>query len=510
MTSTTTIKPNGDGTNASWSSTEGTLYEAIDEGIGSTDDGSTYISATAETSCYLELESTPGGFVDAVGVSIDLRCQRSSDKGDAKVFRLQIFESDETTAISNEVTFTPVVGFSTVTQSLTITGTNDKTTWDAARVRIRTEGADGEGQVSTLDVVLEYDPGKPATPILGRMREKNVTGARFVPRRVDTRIFERTMPPPSGEAEPNVVPFFRSRQLHALYSRRFVETRFPTLVPLRGPLPPTGEEPGESTAPLLNQARRNDAMRWADAHFARQRRQTAQLLTTMVNPPLPPPPPTPAPTAALGSGPFMGGHLIRRVYWLSQTALRVEFSSSYGTNYHYQLYAGRCLIGTTSTPAQRVIVGHLQPAAWPPHLTLLAVDKDKRQTDYGDTLPPRPYNRVKLQFTASSWPADSKYIDVTGSATPGGAVVDSNLIERVLYDTDRQYTVLTKPLPGTGTWSFEVFGRDDRLANGNAGDVLELSQAVLAHPPDVALGSDGSRLAVSVASQTATITFTYP
>ena len=510
MTTSTTIKPNGDGSNASWSSTEGTLYEAVDEGIGSTDDGSTYISATAETTCFLELEATPGDFSAAASVSIDLRCQRTSSKGDAKTFFLQIFESDETTPITDEVNFNPAVGFSTVTESLSITGTNDKTTWDAARVRIVTQGADGEGQISTLDVDLEYDAGDPATPVLGRKREQDITGARFTPIRVDRQIFERTMPPPSGEEEVHVSPFHRARQLYPLYNRRFVDTKFPTLVPLRGPIPPTGEEPGESTAPLLNKARRNDAMRWADAHFARERRRSAQLLATMINPPLPPPPPTTAPTAAVGSGPFMGGHKILRAYWISDSALHVEFSSSYGSTYHYQLYAGRCLIGATSSPAQRLIVGHLQPADWPPHITLLAVDLDQRLTDYGNTLPPRPYNRVVLNFTASSWPADSKYIDVTGGTTPGGAVDDSNLIERLLYDTDRQYTVTTKPLPGTGTWNFEVFGRDSRLAAGNAGDVLELSQAVLAHPPDVALNSDGSRLSVSVESQTATITFSYP
>lgn len=208
------------------------------------------------------------------------------------------------------------------------------------------------------------------------------------------------------------------------------------------------------------------------------------------------------------SAPFAGGLAIMSIVWVSPTAIRCVFTTTYGTTYLYQLYAGRIRIGSTFDGSERAVVGQLQPSLYPQEITLLAVDPAERLTDYGAELPLRPYNRVRLRFNTVGFASDTKYIDVTGSMEPGGAVDDSNLINRVLYDVDRTYEVITPALSGTGNWDFEIFGRDDKPAEGNAGTALAVSADVLAIPPDVVLNSDGTRLSVSVDSGVATITFT--
>lgn len=204
---------------------------------------------------------------------------------------------------------------------------------------------------------------------------------------------------------------------------------------------------------------------------------------------------------------FLGGLRILDATYLSPLALQVTFESVY-TDKLYQLYAGRLRIGATGDLSERAVVGQLQPSLYPQHITIVAVDPADRLTDLGDDLPKRPYNRVRLRFTTSGSASDTKFFDVTGSTEPGGAVDSGNLIDRIPFDIDRQYEVLTPPLPGSGEWDFEVFGRDDKPADGNAGTALALSADVLAYPPDVALGDDGTRFRVEVSGGLATVTFT--
>lgn len=198
---------------------------------------------------------------------------------------------------------------------------------------------------------------------------------------------------------------------------------------------------------------------------------------------------------------YLGGCRIVGAAWLGPATLRVRFVTTYSDRL-YQLYAGRRLVGATAAADERAIVGPLVPSAWPEHLTLVAVEPADRLTDYGPTLPPRPYNRVRLRVAASGWPADSKYLEVTGGTEPGGAVDPDNLIDRVLYDTDRTYAIDTDPLAGSGQWSFAVAGADKL---GNAGSALAVAASVVAYPPDVAMAADGSRLTVSAAGGVLTV-----
>lgn len=197
------------------------------------------------------------------------------------------------------------------------------------------------------------------------------------------------------------------------------------------------------------------------------------------------------------------------VRWVSSTAIAVRFTSTYGATRFHQLYAGRQLIGVTSSRSSRRIIGQLKPSTYPQPLQLAAVDPADRLTDFGSTLPrSRAYNRVRMQIATSSYPADAKFIDVTAGTEPGGAVDSSNRIGRILFDTDRTYVFITEPLGPGGTWNFEAAGVDDKLLNGNTGAALALSQAIETAPPDVGTASDGNRLTVSIASQQATIGFT--
>lgn len=211
------------------------------------------------------------------------------------------------------------------------------------------------------------------------------------------------------------------------------------------------------------------------------------------------------------AAPYLGGLRITGAEWLSATSISVSFSTTWGAAYFYQLYAGRTLIGATSSRTQRRIVGQLVPTEWPQFLQVLAVDPSRRSFDYGSYLPPRPYNRVRVSFTASSWPADSKVISVAAGLTPDGDVDPSNIVGRALFDKNRVYSVLTEPLGGSGTWNLEVFGRDNRLADGNTGESLAMAAEVIATPPDVTLDpSTFRRFSVDISSGVAGVSFTIP
>lgn len=209
------------------------------------------------------------------------------------------------------------------------------------------------------------------------------------------------------------------------------------------------------------------------------------------------------------TAPYMGGFKITGAGWLSSHAIVVLISTSYSNLYAYQLYAGRTLIGTAA-PGDRRIVGQLKPSAWPQHLTVLAVLPANRIIDYGRSLPLRPYNKARFTFNTASWPSDSKLIELTAGTAVGGVVDLANIVARVPFDTDGEFEIFSPPMPGSGTWNFEIAGRDYRPPEGNRGTALAVAANLLAHPPDVVPQADNSRFSVSVASGTAAVTFENP
>lgn len=207
------------------------------------------------------------------------------------------------------------------------------------------------------------------------------------------------------------------------------------------------------------------------------------------------------------TAPYLGGLEITHAAMIGPGLVRVEFASTYSSDYHYQLYCGRSLVGVTQSPAERAVSGGIIPSLYPEHITVLAVDPASRLTDYGSDLPDRPYNRVKLTVDTTGFPADTKLLEVTGSTEPGGAVDTSNILATLPFDAAGVKSVITDPLSGSGTWSFEVAGRDNTAPDGNRGDPLELTAEILAYPPDLALQADGYRFSVESDGTDLTISF---
>lgn len=209
------------------------------------------------------------------------------------------------------------------------------------------------------------------------------------------------------------------------------------------------------------------------------------------------------------TAPYLGGIAITSATWEGPFALRVRFSSTYGTTYVYQVYSGRSLVGSTESSSDREIVCSVAPSDWPQHITLLAVDPGQRYTDYGTRLPPRPYNQVKLLWTTSGWSPETRFCEIVAGTEPGGSVDTENIVANVLFDTDRQYSYVTPPLSGSGEWSFEIAGRDDTLPEGNRGTPVSVTATIDAHPPDVEYQQDDySRFAAVANGTNLVVTFT--
>lgn len=204
---------------------------------------------------------------------------------------------------------------------------------------------------------------------------------------------------------------------------------------------------------------------------------------------------------------YQGGLALTSLAWASQRSLVCRFRSVHTRRWHH-LYGGRSRIGVAA-PGQRSLTAQLDPSRYPEHLMLLAIDIGDRLTDFGDSLPLRPFNRVRLRFSASGFPSDTEFLDVTAGTVPGGAVADSNRIDRLLFEGDDRYQLVTDPLPGSGTWNFQITPRDNRPPGGNVGTPATASQDVLAHPPDVPFVA-GQRFHVAVADGAAIITTTVP
>lgn len=203
---------------------------------------------------------------------------------------------------------------------------------------------------------------------------------------------------------------------------------------------------------------------------------------------------------------FLGGCRIVECYWTSSSSLAVRFETSYDDKL-YQVYYGREKVGASSSPGQRTIQCALKPATWPDHLTLIAVDPLDVNDSFGSLLPPRPYNRERLQITASGWPADTATIEVTSGTVPGGAVDANNLIGIREFTGDGVYTVITPEFAGSGAWNLEITGRDNTQPTGNLGSPSALSVNVLAHPPDVVSGSSGKRFTTEISGGDLMVSF---
>lgn len=206
--------------------------------------------------------------------------------------------------------------------------------------------------------------------------------------------------------------------------------------------------------------------------------------------------------------PFLGGHKILRIAWDGQHALGVEFSSVY-TDRYYQLYVGRHLAGVTRSVGDRRVVGQAEPNLIPAPVLLLAVELSERNTDFGADLPERPWNQYRLDWSATSYPADAAWFDITGSRNAGEASDPTNLLARIPYVGDLAYRFDLPPLAAGGEWEYTLTPRDDALPEGNAGTADSVTIDARVYPPDVAPRDDGTRFAIAASGGVLTATFEY-
>lgn len=209
------------------------------------------------------------------------------------------------------------------------------------------------------------------------------------------------------------------------------------------------------------------------------------------------------------TAPYAGGHTIKRAEWGESTELNVDFTTVH-TTLHHQLYHGRQLVGVTETIGSRSISGATQQFDNPEEVQILAVDADDQFTDFGSTLPPRPYARVKLRVTTSGWASDTRYVQFSAGTEPGGAVDVTNILGNVPWVGNGTYVFITPPMLESGTWNFEAAGIDGTLPDGNRGTAIAISATVLVYPPDVLAEEFGPRLTATIDAGNLVVTFEEP
>lgn len=204
----------------------------------------------------------------------------------------------------------------------------------------------------------------------------------------------------------------------------------------------------------------------------------------------------------------LGGFEINTVEWSGHMSITVTVQTSYADRY-FQLYAGRRLIGVSSSIGQTQVVGQLQPAHCPHCLTIVMCEEGDQLTDWGAFLPTRPFNQFQMGWQADDFPADAKWFELTSCAVADGAVDPDTVVAKVAYQGDGQYSFLFPPITAPGDWTYRVTPRDDAAPAGNAGDPADITEYALPYPPDILQADDGTRLTIVVNAGNTTVDFEY-
>lgn len=163
-TQSCTLTPNGNGTfSGLWGGTGGTptySYTEIDEGFSPPSDTDYITCASDSASGFWLLSDCPSDWVTALTCTARIRAQ-DSGKGTPRDWNtIQIFKSDESTALTGTASLaaSTSASWATFTASLTITGATDKTSWDGARVKLTSNsGGSGSAWLSALQIEMTYD-----------------------------------------------------------------------------------------------------------------------------------------------------------------------------------------------------------------------------------------------------------------------------------------------------------------------------------------------------------------
>ena len=199
-----TVKPNADGTGASlWSITGGpsTRYGAINNGTASPDD-TDYIrnlfwEGGSDEIAFFGFENMPADFDAITAVTAKIR-QRAANSGGADDVRYQIFQSDESTPLTDEITLdcngTEIsTSFRTDTLSFTRTGSTTKSTWHGAVIKVihgeASGGDDPDMYISEMQLEITYSTASAPEIVMTGLDDENIADGDTSPREADGTDF---------------------------------------------------------------------------------------------------------------------------------------------------------------------------------------------------------------------------------------------------------------------------------------------------------------------------------
>lgn len=204
----------------------------------------------------------------------------------------------------------------------------------------------------------------------------------------------------------------------------------------------------------------------------------------------------------------LGMFHISTIEWSGRHALTVEVESPL-TERYWQMYAGRRLVGISTYLGQKRVVGQVIPTHCTTPITIVMVDNVDRFRDFGNSLPDRPWNRFRFRWSATSFPADSRWFAISASPAAGAEVDYSTFLARVAYVGDGAYAFDLPAVNECGQWKYGLTPFDDAVPNGNAGTPAELAVGALVYPPDIFIDDDEQRLTAAIVDDDLVVNFAY-
>lgn len=201
---TVTVKPNADGTGATnWTISGGptTRFGAINNGTASPDDTdfirNNFNEGGSAEVAYFGFENMPADFdaITAVTMKVRQKILVQSGQDGAKY---QLFESDGTTALSNQISLDAdgsdiSSSFRTDTVNFTRTGATDKATWHGVQLKVTHDGpGDGDDpdmSISEIQLEITYDTASAPEIVMTGLNSENIADGDSSPTTTDGTDF---------------------------------------------------------------------------------------------------------------------------------------------------------------------------------------------------------------------------------------------------------------------------------------------------------------------------------
>lgn len=117
------------------------LWSSVDDNPQTPTDSDWVNNASLTASVFFDLTNTPSDFLLAKTANLNVRFRGQNWSGGSLTFFAELFQSDESSSLSDEVTVATVSGDGSFdnTTAITFTGLSagSKAIWDGARVRFR-------------------------------------------------------------------------------------------------------------------------------------------------------------------------------------------------------------------------------------------------------------------------------------------------------------------------------------------------------------------------------------